>query len=117
MLEIARVLAMDPTVMLLDEPTSGLTLEARGRVAEILKRVRAEVGATQIVIEHDVTFMRNICDRLVVLNFGEILATGDPEDVLNDDRVRVGYLGVRRQSKILSERILSSSPDVPGEVS
>lgn len=95
-LEIARVICMDPKVMLLDEPTSGLTLDARGRVADILRRVRSEVGATQIVIEHDVSFMRNLCDRLVVLNFGEILAEGPPDDVLNDERVRLGYLGQQR---------------------
>jgi ABC-type branched-subunit amino acid transport system ATPase component len=92
-LEVARVLAMDPKVMLLDEPTSGMTNEGRWGVAELLRRVRGEVGAAQLVIEHDVSFMRALCDRLVVLNFGQVLAVGQPDEVLEDERVVAGYLG------------------------
>jgi ABC-type branched-subunit amino acid transport system ATPase component len=91
--ELARVLVTRPKLMLLDEPTSGMTGEERDEIGLLLERVRNETGATLVVIEHDVSFIRRLSERLVVLSFGEVLATGDPDVVLTDPQVRLHYLG------------------------
>jgi ABC-type branched-subunit amino acid transport system ATPase component len=91
--ELARVLVTKPKLMLLDEPTSGMTGEERDEIGLLLERVRNETRATLVVIEHDVSFIRRLSERLVVLSFGEVLATGDPDVVLADPQVRLHYLG------------------------
>jgi ABC-type branched-subunit amino acid transport system ATPase component len=98
--ELARVLAAKPKLMLLDEPTSGMTGEERDEIGQLLRRVRNETGATLVVIEHDVSFIRRLSERLVVLSFGEVLATGDPEVVLADPQVRLHYLGRAASEKV-----------------
>ena len=98
--ELARVLVAKPKLMLLDEPTSGMTGEERDEIGQLLRRVRDETGATLVVIEHDVSFIRRLSERLVVLSFGEVLATGDPDVVLADPQVRLHYLGRAASEKV-----------------
>ncbi len=93
LVEVARALVQRPKLLLLDEPTSGMTPSEKSRIVDILAAVRAELGVTLVIIEHDVPFIRTVCDRLVVLNFGRVLAAGPPDDVLRDEKVRQGYLG------------------------
>lgn len=92
-IEMARVLAIKPAVILLDEPTSGMSEATRDGIGDVMSAIREDGVAAQIVIEHDISFVRNLCDRLVVLNFGTVLASGEPEAVFNDPAVRESYLG------------------------
>jgi ABC-type branched-subunit amino acid transport system ATPase component len=93
MVELARVLAIHPSVILLDEPTSGMSGDSRDAVGKLLAGIREGGSTAQIVIEHDMSFIRNLCDRLIVINFGAVLAAGDPAKVFDDPGVRRSYLG------------------------
>jgi ABC-type branched-subunit amino acid transport system ATPase component len=108
--ELARVLVTGAKLMLLDEPTSGMTGDERDEIGVLLGRVREETGATLVVIEHDVSFIRRLSERLVVLSFGEVLATGDPEVVLADPEVRLHYLG-----RAASESVAGGRPPRPAD--
>jgi branched-chain amino acid transport system ATP-binding protein len=79
--------------LLLDEPTSGMTPVEKERIAEAIRRIRTEMGVTQLLIEHDMGFVSELCDRAVVLDFGAVIADGPPELVLADPRVVAAYLG------------------------
>lgn len=93
LVELARALAMEPTVLLLDEPTAGMTAGERADVAAQIRRLQQETGITQVLIEHDAGFIRELCDRVVVLDFGSIIALGPPEQVMDDPAVVEAYLG------------------------
>ena len=92
MVEIARALAQQPRLLLLDEPATGMTAAERGELSATLERVRGE-GVTVIVVEHDTRFIFGLCDRVVVLDAGEVLADGTPDEVARDERVAAAYLG------------------------
>jgi branched-chain amino acid transport system permease protein len=91
-LEIARALAADPVLLVLDEPAAGLRRREKQALAELLRRLRDD-GATILVVEHDMEFVMNLVDRIVVMNFGEKLAEGTPAAVRADVRVQDAYLG------------------------
>lgn len=93
LIEVARALATDPLLLLLDEPTAGMNYEEKARVAEVMYRMKSELGLTQILIEHDVKFVRATCDRAVALNFGRLMASGTPASVLQDPGVITAYVG------------------------
>jgi branched-chain amino acid transport system ATP-binding protein len=93
LVEIGRALASEPRLLLLDEPTSGMTREEKEVVADFIVRMRTELGMTQILIEHDARFVGDLCDRIVALDFGQIIAMGPAEAVLNDPQVVSAYLG------------------------
>jgi len=91
-LEIGMALATKPTVLLLDEPTAGMSPEETFKTGELVKRLNAE-GMTIVVIEHDMTFIRQIAQRVTVLHFGKIFDEGGIDDITqNEDVVRI-YLG------------------------
>ena len=91
-LEIARALAADPVLLVLDEPAAGLRRQEKRALAELLRMLRAE-GVTILVVEHDMDFVMNLVDRLVVMNFGAKLVEGAPAAVRADPRVQSAYLG------------------------
>lgn len=92
-LELARALATQPKLLLLDEIAGGLTEHEAHELVDELKRIKAE-GTTMIWIEHVVHALMSIADRLLVINFGEKLAEGDPAVVMNDPNVRRVYMGL-----------------------
>lgn len=95
--EIARALATHPSLLLLDEPTAGMNAAETARLGNLILSLRAE-GLTVLVIEHDMTFIAQVCDQVVVLNFGEVIAQGTVEAVRANPLVIDAYLGVEENS-------------------
>ncbi len=90
-LEIATTLALDPPLMLLDEPTAGMTEEDVGRIVDLIRRIRA--GRTILMVEHNLSVVSGLSDRITVLTRGKILAEGDYESVSRNPAVITAYLG------------------------
>lgn len=91
-LEIARALASEPLLLALDEPAAGMNAAEKVALGELLKRIRDD-GKTLLMIEHDVKLVMGICDRLTVLDYGRVIATGTPENVRRDPAVIAAWLG------------------------
>lgn len=92
-LEIARALATDPKLLLLDEPAAGMNPNETKELMDTIRFVRDKFDMTILLIEHDMKLVSGICEKLTVLNFGEVLMQGDTSTVLNDPQVITAYLG------------------------
>ena len=91
-LELAKVLAMNPKIGLLDEIFAGLTLKEIDEISELIRKKRDE-GLDFIIVSHDLRALAPLVDRVVVLNFGELIAEGSYQEVINDEKVKQAYLG------------------------
>lgn len=92
-LEIARALATKPKVLMLDEPAAGMNPQETSDLMDSIKLIREKFGVAILLIEHDMNLVMNICERLVVLNYGVVLAEGTPEEIKNNPEVIKAYLG------------------------
>ena len=93
LLEIARALATDMKLLLLDEPAAGMNPVETAELKESIKMLREKFRIPILLIEHDMSLVMSICERIYVLNFGEILASGKPEEIANNKDVIEAYLG------------------------
>ena len=92
-LEIARALATNPKLLLLDEPAAGMNPQETEDLMKTIRFVRDKFGICILLIEHDMSLVMNICERIYVLNYGMLLAKGSPDEIKNNEKVIKAYLG------------------------
>lgn len=92
-LEIARALALEPKLLLLDEPAAGMNPSEKGQLSDFIRSLRDRFALTILLIEHHVPLVMGLCDRIAVLDFGQLIAIGQPEVVKSDRAVIEAYLG------------------------
>ena len=91
--ELGRALSMEPELLLLDEPVAGMNLEETEDMARFILDIREELGISMVLVEHDMGLVMDIADRVLVLDFGEVIAQGTPDVVQRDENVIKAYLG------------------------
>ena len=91
--ELGRALAMDPKLLLLDEPAAGMNLEEAEDMARFILEIRAGLGISIVLVEHDMHLVMDIADRVMALDFGRTVAIGRPAEIQSDERVVASYLG------------------------
>jgi len=92
-LEIARAVALNPRILMLDEPNAGMNPAETTELLRLIRRLRDELKITIIMVAHDIPLVMNLCDRIQVLNYGRLIAEGDPATVRNNPEVIAAYLG------------------------
>ena len=91
--ELARCLAMEPRLLLLDEPVAGMGAREREQITDLVRRIHAERGLTVLLVEHDMGMVMSVAQRVMVLDFGRVIAVGPPDAIQHNDDVLRAYLG------------------------
>lgn len=92
-IELGRVLAMEPDLLLLDEPMAGMTVEEKQSIVRFIFEIKAELGLTVLLIEHDMAVVMSVAERVLALNFGQPIALGTPAEIQSNHEVIEAYLG------------------------
>ncbi|MFM0580744.1 ABC transporter ATP-binding protein [Streptococcus suis] len=92
-LEIVRALATDPKILFLDEPAAGMNPQETAELTQLIRKIKEEFGITIILIEHDMSLVMEVTERIYVLEYGRLIAHGTPEEIRNNKRVIEAYLG------------------------
>lgn len=92
-LEIVRALATDPSILFLDEPAAGMNPQETAELTELIKKIQREFDLTILLIEHDMSLVMDVCERIYVLEYGQLIAEGEPEEIKTNKRVIEAYLG------------------------
>ena len=92
-MEIARALATHPRLLLLDEPAAGMNPQETKELTELIQWIREKFDLTILLIEHDMSLVMKICERIYVLNYGKMIANGTPEEIKQNEFVVKAYLG------------------------
>ncbi len=93
LLEIARALATDPFLLLLDEPAAGMNPRETGHLDDLIVRLRETEGVTIFLIEHDMSLVMSLSERIYVMDYGQLIASGTPDEIKRDPAVIKAYLG------------------------
>jgi ABC-type branched-subunit amino acid transport system ATPase component len=96
---IARAVATEPSVLLLDEPAAGLGDAESHELAELVRKLADDWGMAVLLVEHDMNFVMSVCDQIAVLDFGLLIAEGDPEAIRTNPDVIAAYLGEEEESQ------------------
>jgi branched-chain amino acid transport system ATP-binding protein len=92
-LEIARAMATNPTLLILDEPAAGMNPQETQQLMELIQWIRDEFNLAILLIEHDMSLVMGVCERIYVLDYGQVIAEGKPEEIRNNKKVIEAYLG------------------------
>jgi branched-chain amino acid transport system ATP-binding protein len=92
--ELARALAVRPRLLLLDEPSSGLNTEETAHVGQLISRIRNRFKTGVVMVEHDMSLVNKVSDRVLALDAGRVIAQGRPDEIRNNDAVKRAYLGM-----------------------
>jgi ABC-type branched-subunit amino acid transport system ATPase component len=103
LVEVARALAAEPSVVLLDEPSSGLDIHETEQLGEALRRVRQDRGTAFVLVEHNVDFVLGLSDHITVLDFGKVLTEGTPEQIRTSPEVQAAYFGAPLENGTTAE--------------
>ena len=113
---IARTVASGPSIVMLDEPAAGLDENESAELARLIRRLADERNMGVLLVEHDVGLVMSTCDRIVVIDFGSVIATGTPEEIRGSDAVRDAYLGHADHDDVavtdVADGVLHDDPEV-----
>ncbi|MGF1573354.1 MAG: ABC transporter ATP-binding protein [Sumerlaeia bacterium] len=110
-LEIVRALATKPQVLLLDEPAAGMNTNEKAELAQLIRQIRDQFEITILLIEHDMSLVMNICERITVVEYGKIIAKGTASEIQNNPKVIEAYLGCSEDDEEEAAELSNNSQD------